>query len=315
MWGIIKQIAPYAVMYTIPLLITTLGGMFSSRSGILNIALEGLMIIGALVAGYIDYLFAAQIGNLYATLLGLLCAMTIGALFSLLHAFASINLNADQTISSTAINMAAAAAALYIARCLTGGSQIITSSMVRTDIPVLSKIPILGPLFFTNTVPTTWIILAVAVISFVVIEKTTFGLRLRACGEYPEAAETDGINVKRMRYIAVMLSGAFSGMGGAVYTLTIAGISNGDVQGLGFLALACLIVGQWKVGGILIASLFFGFAYTLGQVSQLIPTFSNLNPMVFKIFPYFITMVMLIFFSKNSKAPKAEGAFFDYKKR
>lgn len=315
MWQIVKQIAPYAVMYTIPLLITTLGGMFSSRSGILNIALEGLMIIGALVAGYVDYLFAASLGNLNATLLGLVCAMAVGAVFSLLHAFASINLNADQTISSTAINMAAAAAALYLARCLTGGSQIITSSMVRSDVPVLSKIPIIGPLFFMNTVPTTWIVLAVAVVSFVIIEKTPFGLRLRACGDYPEAAEADGVNVKKMRYIGVMISGAFAGMGGAVYTITIAGISNGDVQGLGFLALACLIVGQWKVGGIMIASLFFGFAYTLGQVSQLVPTFSNMNPMVFKIFPYFITMVILIFFSKNSKAPKAEGAFFDYKKR
>lgn len=315
MWSIIKQIAPYAIMYTIPLLITTLGGMFSSRSGISNIALEGLMIVGALVAGYMDYLLAPSIGNLNATLIGILCAIIIGAVFSLLHAFASINLNAQQTISATAINMAAAAAALYIARCLTGGSQIITSSMVRTDIPVLSKIPVIGPLFFTSTVPTTWIVLAIAVISYFVIEKTPFGLRLRACGEYPEAAEADGVNVKRMRYIGVMISGAFAGVGGAVYAITIAGISNGDVQGLGFLALACLIVGQWKVWSILIASLFFGFAYTLGQVSQLVPSLSSLNPMVFKIFPYFITMVMLIFFSKNSKAPKAEGAYFDYKKR
>lgn len=315
MWSIMKQIAPYAVMYTIPLLITTLGGMFSSRSGISNIALEGLMIIGALVAGYVDYLLAPTLGNLTATMIGLLCALIIGALFSLLHAFASIDLNADQTISATAINMAATAAALYLARCLTGGSQIITSSMVRTNLPVLSKIPVLGPLFFTSTVPTTWIVLVIAVISFLVIEKTPFGLRLRACGEYPEAAEADGVNVRRMRYIGVMVSGAFAGVGGAVYTITIAGISNGDVQGLGFLALACLIVGQWKVWGILVASLFFGFAYTLGQVSQLIPTFSNFNPMVFKIFPYFITMVMLIFFSKNSKAPKSEGAYFDYKKR
>ena len=315
MWTIVKQISPYAVMYTIPLLITTLGGMFSARSGITNIALEGMMIIGALVAAYVDYLFAAALGNFTATMIGLCAAMLVGALFSLLHAFASINLNADQTISATAINMAATAASLYIARILTGGSQIITSSMVRTDIPVLSSIPVIGPIFFTSTVPTTWIVLVIALLSYLLIEKTPFGLRLRACGEHPEAAEADGVNVMKMRYIGVMVSGAFAGIGGAVYTITIAGISNGDVQGLGFLALASLIVGQWRVGKIILASLFFGFAYTLGQVSQLVPVFAGVNPMFFKIFPFFATMVVLVFFSKNSKGPKAEGAYFDYKKR
>ena len=147
------------------------------------------------------------------------------------------------------------------------------------------------------------------------IYKTSFGLRLRACGEHPQAAEAAGINVQRTRYIGVLISGAFSSLGGAIMLVTYAGEFNGSVSGLGFLALAALIFGQWKPLGILGATFFFGFATTIANVSQVIPALGSIPPVLLKIFPYVVTLVALIIFSKSSQAPKASGEPFDPGKR
>lgn len=316
MWTTIEQITPYAIIFTIPLLITALGGLFSERSGIVNIGLEGLMIIGAFAGALTIFkLHELWPNNPYVLWIGLLAAIIAGALFSLLHAFASINLSADQVISGTAINMIAGAITIFLARNMTGSGNIRISSFVPYNVPGFSEIPIIGPLLFTKTHSTTWLILLIVALSSFVLYKTPFGLRLRACGEHPHAAEAAGVNVKRMRYIGVMISGAFSGLGGAIIIVTYAGEFTGSVAGLGFLALASLIFGQWKPLGVLGATLFFGIASTVANVSQVIPSLAVFPPIILKVFPYVVTLIALIVFSKSSRAPKAVGEPYDSGKR
>ena len=317
MWSIIEQIFPYAIIFTIPLLITALGGLFSERSGIVNIALEGLMVIGAFSGALtIHYLSGVLDNHTLVLWLGLLAAVLAGILFSILHAFASINLNANQIISGTAINMIATALTVFLARNITGSGNIrISSGFSPSNVPFLSDIPVIGDLFFTKTYPTTWFVLAILFVSSFVLYKTRFGLRLRSCGEFPQAAEAAGINVRRVRYSGVLISGAFAGLGGALIIVTQSGEFTGTVAGLGFLALASLIFGQWKPLGVLAATLFFGFASTIANVSQVIPELAVIPPILLKIFPYVVTLIALVIFSKSSQAPKAVGETFDSGKR
>lgn len=311
MIDIIVTIFPYAIAFTAPLLITALGGLYSERSGIVNIGLEGLMVVGFFSSAVVIKALENAIPDL-SIVVGIIVGILAGAIFSLLHAFACINLNANQVISGTAINMLAGALTVFLARTITGSGNIgIKLGIVRWDIPVLSKIPIIGPLFFQNTYYTTWIVLAIWGFSWFLLYKTSFGLRLRACGEHPNAAASAGVNVIKMRYIGVMFSGGLAGLGGAVMIATYAGEFNGTVAGLGFLALAALIFGQWKPLGILGAAFFFGFARTIADSAQVIPQFANFPPLILKIFPYVITLFALVLFSKSSKAPKAAGQPFD----
>jgi Uncharacterized ABC-type transport system, permease component len=316
MWNIIEQIFPYAVMYTIPLLITGLGGLFSERSGVVNIGLEGLMVVGAFTGALVtSMIHSAMPYHPAAVWIGLLAAFVSGVAFSLLHAFASINLSANQVISGTAINMLAAALTVFLARNITGSGKIQTQGLRSFDVPILSDIPVIGKLLFTKTYMTTWIVLLIVLLSAFVLGKTAFGLRLKACGEHPHAAEAAGINVRLMRYIGVMISGGLSALGGSIYIATISGEASGSVAGLGFLALAALIFGQWKPLGILAATLFFGFASTIANVSQVIPSLAVVPPILLKVFPYVVTLIALVLFSKSSRAPKAAGEAFDSGKR
>jgi simple sugar transport system permease protein len=315
MWQLISGIFPYAILYTIPLLITALGGLFSERSGVVNIGLEGLMVMGMFSSAFTIIQLQSVVPNL-ALWIGLLAGMAAGMLFSLLHAFASINLSANQVISGTAINMMAGAITLFLARNITGSGNIrIQRGFTPNEVPVLSDIPILGKLFFTNAYVTTLVILLILVLSSFVLYKTPFGLRLRACGENPQAAEAAGINVRRMRYIGVLISGAFAALGGAVIIVTYSGEFNGSAAGLGFLALAALIFGQWRPFGVLGATFFFGFASTVANVSQVIPELKVIPPVILQTFPYVVTLIALIMFSKSSQAPRAAGEPFDSGKR
>ena len=315
MWDIVVQIFPYAIAYTIPMLITALGALYCERSGIVNIGLDGFMIVGSFAGALtISQLQAAGVNG--ALWIGLIVAAIVGALFSLLHAFASINLNADQVISGTAINMMAGALTVFLARNMTGSGNIrITLGFLPKSIPVLKDIPIIGPLLFTKTYATTWLVLAILIISTFLLYKTSFGLRLRSCGENPQASQAAGINVMRTRYIGVMISGALAALGGCIILVTYSGEFNGSVAGLGFLALAALIFGQWRPLGILAATFFFGFASTLANVAQVIPELASIPLVVLKVFPYVVTLIALIIFSKSSQAPKAAGEIFDAGKR
>jgi simple sugar transport system permease protein len=315
MIDLIYQIFPYAIAFTIPLLITSLGGLFSERSGVVNIGLEGLMLMGMFVGAYtISQVEAASPG--VAVWYGLLAAAVFGALFAVLHAFACVTLNADQVISGIAINMIASAVTVYLARFFTGSGNVqIIRGMSRLTIPVLSDIPVLGRLFFTHTYATTWLVLLILAVSTFVLFKTRFGLRLRACGEHPHAADSAGVNVYLMRYLAVIISGGCAGLGGAIFIVTLSGEYNGTAAGLGFLALAALIFGQWKPWGILAATFFFGFASTIANVSQVIPVLAQIPGIYLKAFPYVVTLIALVLSSKSSQAPKAAGEPYDKGKR
>lgn len=318
MWETIQQIFPYAMAYMTPLLIVALGALYCERSGVVNIGLEGFMIVGSFAGAFtiVKLQGSFPAGSSTHLWIGLLVAAITGAIFSLLHAFASINLSANQVISGTAINMIAGSLTIFLARNITGSGNIgIQMGFVPKDIPVLSKIPVLGPLLFTKTYPTTWLVLGIIAISAFVLYKTSFGMRLRACGEHPQAAQAAGVSVFKMRYIGVMISGALSSLGGAIIIVTYSGEFNGSVAGLGFLALAALIFGQWKPLGILGATMFFGFAITIANVSQAIPSLESIPPVALKVFPYIVTLIALIIFSKSSQAPKASGEPFDAGKR
>ncbi|UTY31315.1 ABC transporter permease [Treponema putidum] len=307
MWYTLTSIFPYVIAYTIPLLVTSLGGLYSERSGVVNLGLEGLMLVGSFAAAITIHLLEGLIPSGLLIPIGLLAAVIMGILSSLLHAFASITLKADQIISGTAINMLAAALTVYTARAILGSGNVRVNGIIRKDIPGLANIPVLGPLFFSQSYWSTWLILAILVFSWFLLYKTSFGLRLRACGEHPSAVASAGVNVHKMRYFAVCASGALAGLGGAVILVTYSGEVNGSVDGLGFLALAALIFGQWKPLGILGATFFFGFARTVANVSQVIPSLSIIPPVWLKIFPYMVTLIALVLFSKNSAAPKADG--------
>ncbi len=315
MWGIISSIFPYAIAFTIPLLITALGGLYSERSGIVNIGLEGLMVVGSFACAVTIASLDTVLPSSVTVWIGLLAAIAAGMLFSLLHAIASINLNANQVISGTAINMIAGALMIFLARKITGSGNIDVPSLHRGDIPFISSIPVVGDLFFKQSYATTWIVLLLLVLSWFLLFKTPFGLRLRACGEHPQAAEAAGINVKKMRYFGVLMSGAFAGLGGATILVTYSGQFSGTVSGLGFLALAALIFGQWKPLGILGATFFFGLAATIANVSQVMSVFAAVPPLLLKTFPYILTILALIVFSKSTRAPKAAGEIYDRGKR
>lgn len=307
MWVILTSIFPYVIAYTVPLLVASLGGLYSERSGVTNLGLEGLMLVGSFSAAVTINLIQGAVPQGLLIPIGFFVAAAVGILCSLLHAFASITLKADQIISGTAINMLAAALTVYIARSILGSGNVRVSGIIRKDIPFLSRIPILGPLFFSQSYWSTWLILIILLFSWFLLYKTSFGLRLRACGEHPSAVASAGINVRKMRYFAVCASGALAGLGGAVILVTYSGEFNGSVDGLGFLAIAALIFGQWKPLGILGATFFFGFARTVANVSQVIPSLNVIPPVWLKVFPYLVTLIALVFFSKKSAAPKANG--------
>ena len=302
------------MLFSIPLLLVALGGMFSERSGVVNIALEGIMIIGA----FTGIFFISRFGNLFSTTITLFIAIIISALsgliFSLLHAYASINMSADQVISGTALNIFAPAFAIYVTRAIQVVQQISFVNNFRIEsVPVLGNIPIIGNLLFKNAYITTYLGFIILVLSWFALYKTRFGLRLRSCGEHPQAADSVGINVYKMRYFGVAISGALAGIGGLVFVIPTSTNFNATVAGYGFLALAVLIFGQWKPMRILYAAFFFGLMKTLASAYSGIPILSNLpiSNSVYKMIPYITTIIVLAFTSKNSQAPKASGLPYD----
>lgn len=304
------------MFFSIPLLIVALGGMFSERSGVVNVALEGIMIMGAFSGiFFINIMQGRGIldGQILLILASVISAAT-GMVFSLLHAYACINMKANQVISGTALNMFAPAFAIFIARMLQGVQQIPFKNTFRLEkIPVLGSIPILGPLLFQNTYLTTFIGFFVLIGAAIVIYKTKFGLRLCACGEHPQAADSVGVNVYKIRYAGVLISGALGGLGGLVFVVPTSTNFNASVAGYGFLALAVLIFGQWRPKKIFMAALFFGFMKTIAAAHSGIPILSAISipNEIYKMVPYIATLIVLAFTSKTSQAPRASGEPYD----
>lgn len=309
------------IAFAVPLILVALGAMYSERSGTINIALEGIMIVGGLAA---SLLFKALNGTEFATnapqlavLLGILLAAAVGALYSFFLAFASIRLKADQTIGGTALNMLAPALAIVITWAVQGQGQ--TAIYTPAWVP-LATAPVDANFFervlLKNMYLTTPICILVIIATVIIIYKTKFGLRLRACGENPAAADSVGINVYRMRYIGVMISGALAGVGGVAFTLAAGSGFASTVAGYGFLALAVMIFGNWQPTKIVLAALLFAFFKSLSGMSSSIPflpSFDNVKESlyIYLMIPYIVTMIILALTSKKSRAPKAEGIPYD----
>ena len=309
--SVIYFIFQQTMFFAIPLLIVALGGMFSERSGVVNIALEGIMTMGAFTSILFLNLTGKTMSGQGQLLIAIVIAMVTGIVFSLFHAYAAINMKADQTISGTALNMFAPAFAIFVARIIQGVQQIQFSNTFRIEsVPVLGSIPVIGDLLFKNTYITTYLGIAILVISAIVLYRTKFGLRLR---EHPQAADAAGVNVYRMQYAGVMISGALGGLGGLVFVVPTSTNFNATVSGYGFLALAVLIFGQWKPVRIMWASLFFGLTKAIAAAYSGIPFLSNLGipSYLYKMIPYIATLVVLIFTSRNSQAPRASGIPYD----
>lgn len=315
---LIQNMLPVAM----PLLLVALGGMFSEIGGVVNIALEGIMLFGAYFAALFVY-FVQDFGlnPQIVLLLGMLIAAVAGLIYSLLLSFAAVNMKADQVITGTSLNMLIPAAILLFSKMFFNSDGITTNiNFFIRKLPVLGDIPVLGKLFFQKTYLTVMISLIFLIISVIIFYKTKFGLRLRACGEHPHAADSVGINVYKMRYAGTSISGVLAGIGGFFYSV---GVMDGNVNGhtgvagFGFLALAVMIFGQWKPVRIFLAALFFAFLRTLAYSVSLIPFLYNLgiNQTYYKMMPYLATMIVLAFTSKKSRAPKAEGIPYDKSQR
>lgn len=331
------------LLYAVPLMIVALAGVFAERSGIINLALEGIMIFGAFIGvlfvhymqGF-DVFVEAVKAKQWMTLQGLevmamLVAALLGALFSLLLSFASINLRADQTIGGTALNLMAPALVLFLVRILVNQNTLMMATgdaaswfMLKKStfgIPKSADIGFLGETFLHKVYLATYLCILIFIVLSIVLYKTRFGLRLRSCGENPQAADSLGINVYKMRYIGTTISGALAGMGGFVYALTTANCTaNGDVAGFGFLALAVMIFGNWKPLNIAGASLLFGLFKCIAAAYSSIDINGDgvymlaeigVSSHLYRMLPYLVTLAVLAFTSKKSRAPKAEGVPYD----
>ena len=303
----------YTVIFASVLCLVALGGCFSEHSGVINLGLEGIMVMGALGGAVTMFLLPAGTSKIVIVLATTLAAILIGMIYSCLLAVASINFNADQTLIGTAMNLLATAAATVFVRAM---STSINPDNVSSTIQYIQEKKAF--LKYVGKFEFNWFMLMAVillVLSYFILYKTKFGLRLQACGENPQAADSVGINVYKMRWAGVLISGFLGGLGGIVYIT--AGVSEWKfemgVAGFGFLALAVMIFGQWRPTKIALAALLFGLFRALSNVYTGIGFLAALHipSTVYNMLPYIISIIVLAFTSKNSRAPKAEGIPYD----
>ena len=304
----------YTLIFASVLLLVALGGCFSERSGVINIGLEGIMVIGALGGALVMKFMPVSVGTLAMVVSTIVASSLFGLIFSLLLAVAAINFKADQTITGTAMNMLATAGATVAVKAMNtaaSGGNDVSSDIAYTQAKDLLVVRL-------GNFEMNWFMIVAAVllvVSYVVLFKTRFGLRLRSCGEHPQASASVGIDVLKMRYAGVLISGILGGLGGIVYIT--AGVSiwkfENGVAGFGFLALAVMIFGAWHPLKIALAALLFGFFRALGNVYSGFDFMMALNlpSVVYNMLPYIISLIVLAFTSKKSRAPKAEGIPYD----
>ena len=322
---IAANIISMTILFAVPLLLVAMGGMFSEHSGVINIALEGMMIIGALFACFtLQGLDQSGFGPAHPQLsmfIAILVAGITGMIFSLFLAFAAINLKADQTIGGTALNQFAPAFAVVMTWAIQGQglTTIFIPNWVRITRETFGLAPVDGPSFWNNLIfkyfyLTTPVAIVLFITAYIVLYKTRFGLRLRACGEHPQAADSVGINVYKMRYAGVVISGALGAIGGMAYIVPPVQTWNFEVgvAGAGFLAMAVMIFGQWKPFNIFGAAMFFAVFKSLANIAD--STFLaqlHWSSNIYNMMPFVASMIILAFTSKNSMAPKAEGIPYD----
>ncbi len=311
MWLLLK----YTLLYAAVLTLVALGGMFSERSGVINIALEGIMVVGGLMGVVMINIMNAVGAPIWlGIIVTVICSALAGLLYSSLLAFSAINLKADQTIGGTALNMLATALAMVIAKRINGSdSPKITYSANTNAVFNSTHFSFnIGPLTLNWFLLVTVLALAAA---WFILYRSRFGMRLMACGEHPQAADSVGINVYKMRWAGVLMSGALGGIGGMAYIVPAVGDWNFEmgVAGMGFLALAVMIFGQWKPMRIAGAALFFAVFRAMANIFDSIPFLAALSwpKEIYNMMPFIASMVVLAFTSKKSRAPKAEGIPYD----
>jgi simple sugar transport system permease protein len=289
----IWQMLPSTFMIVSPLLIAAIGGMICERAGVVNIALEGLMALGAMTAAVCHVMMESQLT--FSIPLALLLAAAVGGLFSLIHAFASITLQADQIISGTGINLLANGITIFVCQLLFGTDRSQNYRMgMRSGI---------GGIY-----PTVWLALAILAVSWFIIYRRPVGLRLRAAGEHPHALASAGVNVIRIRYIAVLISGLLAGLAGGCIVLTQdIQFTVSSINGKGFIALAAISFGRWIPLGVLGACFLFGMSSALAVNIVNIESLQFLPSEFFNALPYLITLITLVFFSGKDYAPRASG--------
>ena len=301
------------LIYAIPLLIVALGGVFAERSGIINLALEGEMIFGAFIGAVFVYIF--QKNGTFANhqqlmfLIALLISGIAGAIFSLLLSFAAIKLKADQTIVGTSLNMLAPALVITMCTVFVQQEKLVMNPMPNYAI-INQDINPFFQIFFDRAYISTFVCIIIFVILSLWMYKSKIGTHMRACGEHPQAASSVGINVYKMRYLGTTISGFLAGLGGYAYiAASAAGTAESGVAGMGFLALAIMIFGNWNPIGIALGALLFGFLKCIGPIQGSVPFLSNLGlPIYFyNIIPYVIVIAVLIISRNKSGCPKAEG--------
>lgn len=303
----------YTLLFAAILLLVALGGCFSEHSGVINIGLEGIMVIGALGGALIMQVLSPNLPAILMILIVMIVSMLAGMFYSLFLAVAAINFSADQTLVGTAMNMLATAAATVIVRAINSAADAdnVSSALRYGAQKEAFGFDIAGFTFNWFVVIT----LIILVLANTVLYKTKFGLRLQACGEHPQAADSVGINVYAMRYAGVLISGALGGLGGIVYITT--GVSEWKfeygVAGFGFLALAVMIFGQWKPTKIALAALLFGLFRSLSNVYVAFDSLVALGipSYIYNMMPYIVSLIVLTLTSGKSRAPKAEGIPYD----
>ncbi|MCI7275434.1 MAG: ABC transporter permease [Cuneatibacter sp.] len=309
--------------FALPLFIMAIGGIYSEKSGITNLALEGLQGFGAFTGALIAVLLADKFGgnSQVPFYLAMLFAVIGGAVYSLIHALLCIKFRANQVISGVVINILAMALTAFLTKLVnsqvfgTPSDRFVLGVSARFSVPGISRIPVLGAIF-TNIYPFEIVIIVAAVIAWYVMYKTRFGMHLRACGDNPHAVDAAGIEVAKIRYVAVMVSGALSGLAGICFAYSIsANFSSSIYMGYGYLSIAALIFGNWTILPTLGACLLFGFAksggYELVKMLEMPSSYSDLV----MILPYVLTLLLLVFFSKHNHAPRALGEIYDKGKR
>ena len=305
----------YTLLYSAVLTLVALGGMFSERSGIINIALEGIMTIGGLMGVVmINVMNNAGAPVIVGVIVAILGAAFAGLLYSTLLAFSAINLKADQTIGGTALNLLATAIAMVVAKRINGNDSPKISYNVQRNL-VLNNWDFT---FKIGKLELNWFLLiciAAIALAWFILYRTRFGMRLMSCGEHPQAADSVGINVYKMRWAGVMISGVLGGLGGMAYIVPAVGDWNFEmgVAGMGFLALAVMIFGQWKPVNIAAAAVFFGFFRALANIFDSFAFLKalDLQKEVYNMMPFIASMIVLALTSKSSRAPKAEGIPYD----
>ena len=319
----IQTILIDGLAFALPMFIMAIGGIYSEKSGVTNLALEGLQGFGAFTGALAAVLLVNALGEgssiPYA--LSFCFAVAGGALYALFHALLCIKFKADQVISGVVVNILSVALTTFLTGAVntavngTYSNKLVLGVSNRFTVPLLSKIPWVGGLF-TNMYPFEIIILALVVFFWVLMYKTRFGMRLRACGENPQALDAAGGNVEKVRWIAVIISGALSGIGGICFAYSLlANFSPGIYLGYGYLAIAAMIFGNWNIGRTAIVCVVFGLAKSGGYQLCLAMKLPSIYSDLFLMLPYVLTMLLLVFFSRGNQSPKAVGQPWDKSKR